>query len=173
MKFSTSLVRGLVWLVTACGVAYAGTAAYQASTRQGAAMVADPGRSAAAGANAVGRSQAADEADAAAAAARAVIATASQPTTAPDSTSDRVGAIAGSFRVDESGAATYSIPLFTPPGTAGVVPQVALAYSSQGGDGPLGRGWSISGLSSITRCRATRDRWTSVRPTASVWTASA
>ncbi len=157
MKFSTSLVRGLVWLVTACGVAYAGTAAYQASTRQGAAMVADPGRPAAAGANAVGRSQAADEADAAAAAARAVIATASQPTTAPDSTSDRVGAIAGSFRVDESGAATYSIPLFTPPGTAGVVPQVALAYSSQGGDGPLGRGWSISGLSSITRCRATRE----------------
>lgn len=61
------------------------------------------------------------------------------------------------FRVDESGAATYSIPLFAAPGTAGVVPQLALAYSSQAGDGPLGRGWAISGLSGISRCRASRE----------------
>lgn len=74
-----------------------------------------------------------------------------------DPDSDRVGATAAEFRVDESGAATYSIPLYTVPGTAGVTPQISLNYSSQGGAGPLGKGWSIGGLSSISRCRATRE----------------
>ncbi|MGH8076297.1 MAG: hypothetical protein ACREPE_03085, partial [Lysobacter sp.] len=37
----------------------------------------------------------------------------------PDPDSDRVAATAADFRVDESGAATYSIPLFAAPGTAG------------------------------------------------------
>ena len=74
-----------------------------------------------------------------------------------DPVSDSVGAIAAEFRVDESGAATYSIPLFAVPGTAGVVPRLSLDYSSQGGNGPMGRGWNIGGLSSISRCRATRE----------------
>lgn len=76
---------------------------------------------------------------------------------APDSASDGVGATAAEFRVDESGAATYSIALYGVPGTAGVDPKLSLRYSSQGGDGPLGRGWSIGGTSSISRCRATRE----------------
>jgi hypothetical protein len=75
----------------------------------------------------------------------------------PDPLSDQVSATAAEFRVDESGAATYSIPLFAVPGTAGVTPQLSLSYSSQAGHGPLGKGWSIGGLSSITRCRATRE----------------
>ncbi|MFT4180075.1 MAG: toxin TcdB middle/N-terminal domain-containing protein, partial [Thermomonas sp.] len=75
----------------------------------------------------------------------------------PDVESDRVSATAGEFRVDESGAATYAVPLYVVPGTAGVAPQLSLSYSSQGGYGPLGMGWSIGGLSSITRCRATRE----------------
>ncbi|WP_202844157.1 toxin TcdB middle/N-terminal domain-containing protein [Luteimonas saliphila] len=79
------------------------------------------------------------------------------PVTAPDVESDKVSAIAAEFRVDESGAATYSIPIYTVPGTAGVAPKLSLNYSSQGGYGPLGKGWSIGGLSSITRCRATRE----------------
>ncbi|MDX9764233.1 MAG: FG-GAP-like repeat-containing protein, partial [Chiayiivirga sp.] len=79
------------------------------------------------------------------------------PIWAQDLVSDRVGATAGQFRVDESGAATYSVPILAVPGTAGVTPQISLNYSSQGGDGPLGRGWSISGLSAISRCRATRE----------------
>lgn len=74
-----------------------------------------------------------------------------------DPASDTVGAIAAEFRVDESGAATYSIPLYAVPGTAGVLPRLSLEYSSQGGTGPMGRGWSIGGLSSISRCRATRE----------------
>lgn len=75
----------------------------------------------------------------------------------PDAASDRVAATAAEFRVDESGAATYSIPLYTVPGTAGVAPKLSLNYSSQNGVGPLGKGWSIGGLSSIARCRATRE----------------
>lgn len=75
----------------------------------------------------------------------------------PDTTSDQVAATAAEFRVDESGAATYSVPLYTVPGTAGVAPQLSLSYSSQGGYGPLGMGWSIGGLSSVSRCRATRE----------------
>jgi RHS repeat-associated protein len=74
-----------------------------------------------------------------------------------DSASDEVAATAAEFRVDESGAATYSIPIYAVPGTAGVTPKLSLNYSSQGGYGPLGKGWSIGGLSSITRCRATRE----------------
>ncbi len=64
----------------------------------------------------------------------------------PDTVSDQVSATAGEFRVDESGSATYSIPLYTVPGTAGVAPQLSLSYSSQGGYGPLGMGWSLGGL---------------------------
>ncbi len=76
---------------------------------------------------------------------------------AADPLSDAVAATPAEFRVDESGAATFSVPLFTVPGTAGVVPQLALHYSSQGGYGPMGRGWSVGGLSAISRCRATRE----------------
>lgn len=74
---------------------------------------------------------------------------------AQNSSSDAVGAIAGEFRVDESGQATYSIPIFTPTGRAGVQPQVSLAYSSQGGSGVLGLGWNLSAGSAVTRCRQT------------------
>ena len=69
--------------------------------------------------------------------------------------SDQIGSINGSFRVNESGAATYSIPLMSAPGVAGVAPTLSLNYSSQGGNGLLGQGWSLSGLSSISRCRQT------------------
>ncbi len=78
-------------------------------------------------------------------------------TLAADTQSDGVSATAAEFRVDESGAATYSIPLFTVPGVAGVAPKLSLNYSSQSGHGPLGKGWSIGGMSMISRCRATRE----------------
>ena len=68
---------------------------------------------------------------------------------------DKIGTLPGEFRVAESGAATYSIPLTLAPGTAGVVPPLGLHYSSQRGNGLLGVGWSIDGLSAITRCRQT------------------
>ncbi len=69
--------------------------------------------------------------------------------------SERVGSIDGQFRVNESGAASYSASIKVGAGTAGVAPQLAINYSSQGGSGLLGKGWSLSGLSSISRCRQT------------------
>ncbi|NQZ10130.1 MAG: hypothetical protein HRT35_23520, partial [Algicola sp.] len=66
------------------------------------------------------------------------------------------GLSATSFRVDESGAATYNIAIKAPKGTAGVTPAISLTYSSNNIiEGPLGVGWSLSGLSSIYRCPQT------------------
>ncbi len=70
-----------------------------------------------------------------------------------DLTSDEVGATDGDFRVDESGAATYNIAIMTVPGAGGFAPQMGLSYSSAAGDGVMGVGWNIAGLSAITRCR--------------------
>jgi RHS repeat-associated protein len=62
----------------------------------------------------------------------------------------------GSFSVSADGAATYTIPLDIPEGRAGISPKLALTYNSNGGNGLVGVGWSLSGASSmITRCPRT------------------
>ncbi len=66
-----------------------------------------------------------------------------------------VGRTKGSFAVSATGAATYTIPIWAPPGPRGVTPHIALAYNSQSGNGYVGVGWNISGLSSIYRCNLT------------------
>jgi len=69
---------------------------------------------------------------------------------------DKLQSLGGSFRVDESGSATYSIPITVPAGTAGVAPEISLNYSSSGGNGIAGLGWSLSGVGSISRCQGTK-----------------
>ncbi|WP_045858323.1 SpvB/TcaC N-terminal domain-containing protein [Teredinibacter purpureus] len=68
---------------------------------------------------------------------------------------DKLQSLGGSFRVDESGAATYSIPIVAPAGSAGVAPGISLNYSSMAGNGIAGKGWSLGGFGSISRCRQT------------------
>ncbi len=66
-----------------------------------------------------------------------------------------VGTLAGDVSVDNKGAANYSIPLEVPPGRGGVQPSLSVNYSSQGGNGVMGVGFSLSaGQSSITRGRS-------------------
>ena len=77
---------------------------------------------------------------------------------------DKVGTLAGEFRVAESGAATYRIGIPLPPGTAGATPPLGLHYNSQRGNGLLGVGWSLDGLSAITRCRQTYAQDGAARP---------
>jgi len=66
-----------------------------------------------------------------------------------------LGRTEGTWSVTDNGEATYEIPIFTPPGTAGLSPALAFVYSSNSGNGALGVGWGISGLSRIERCPST------------------
>lgn len=61
----------------------------------------------------------------------------------------------GKFEVSPTGAATYQLPITAPPGTAGMVPSLSLAYSSQVSNGVLGIGWTLDGLPTMGRCQQT------------------
>lgn len=56
----------------------------------------------------------------------------------------------GTTSADPSGALRHSIPLSLPAGL-NLAPDLSVEYSSRVGDGPLGVGWIISGLSTIVR----------------------
>lgn len=66
-----------------------------------------------------------------------------------------VGSIQGSGSVTSSGAFSYNVPLVLPPGINKMMPEISVTYNNQNRGGMLGRGWDISGLSSITRTTTT------------------
>jgi YD repeat-containing protein len=65
------------------------------------------------------------------------------------------GRTPGQFAVSPMGAATYQIPIWTPPGARGLEPHLALVYTSGSPDGMMGPGWNLAGLSAIARCNKT------------------
>jgi hypothetical protein len=67
-----------------------------------------------------------------------------------------VGLSQGKLSADPSGGASYDMPIVVSPGTAGMHPKLSFHYSSGGRNGSLGVGWSISGISAITRAPQTR-----------------
>lgn len=69
-----------------------------------------------------------------------------------------VGEMSGEFAVNNLGAASYTVPLVLSPGTAGMEPKLAIGYSSQSAKGVLGKGFSLQGLSFITRTSASLDQ---------------
>ncbi len=68
---------------------------------------------------------------------------------------DAVGAMNGQASAS-NGVAGYAIKIAVPPGRAGMAPALSLGYSSNGGDGHEGVGWSLGGFSAIYRCPATQ-----------------
>src|SRR5262245_3521902 len=53
--------------------------------------------------------------------------------------------------VDHDGSASIDVPLWVPPGRAGMQPALSLHYRSHHAVSTLGVGWALSGLPSIMR----------------------
>jgi Salmonella virulence plasmid 65kDa B protein len=64
------------------------------------------------------------------------------------------GTLPGTFSVSAGGQANYHFPLVVPPGRLGMEPRLAVGYDSSAGEGTLGVGFSLQGLSTVTRCAA-------------------
>lgn len=71
------------------------------------------------------------------------------------STTTVPGSIPAELSID-NGIASYSIPIQVAPGRAGMQPELSLHYSGAAGNGVLGLGWKLQGLSVIHRCSKTK-----------------
>ncbi|MES2822761.1 MAG: RHS repeat-associated core domain-containing protein [Pseudomonadota bacterium] len=54
-----------------------------------------------------------------------------------------------------NGAAKYSVKIDLPPAVRDLKPSLSLSYNSRSGNGLMGVGWNLGGISAITRCNAT------------------
>lgn len=61
-----------------------------------------------------------------------------------------VGSLSGKANVSNSGSFSYSLPINLPPGGGDLAPNLNIGYSSGSGNGVMGYGWSMTGLSAIT-----------------------
>lgn len=68
-----------------------------------------------------------------------------------------VSQLPGDAQVDNTGTASYNLSLMVPPGTSGMQPALGVTYSSRAGNGALGVGFSLSGISSISRMAPSRE----------------
>lgn len=66
-----------------------------------------------------------------------------------------VGKIPDNITVNNRGTAVYHIPLRLPAGIAGFQPELSISYDSGAGNGLLGMGFDLGGLSSIRRTATT------------------
>ena len=57
----------------------------------------------------------------------------------------------GTAAVSPTGAAVYSIAIESPKGVGDLMPSIGIAYNCQAGNGVVGFGCNITGLSAITR----------------------
>ena len=55
------------------------------------------------------------------------------------------------FNVSPTGAAVYSVPIEVPKGLPGMEPNISITYNSQAGNGVVGYGCNITGISVISR----------------------
>ncbi len=63
----------------------------------------------------------------------------------------------GELQISDSGNASYTLPIKTPPTIMNVAPVISLTYASGTRGGIAGQGWSVNGISSITRTASRLD----------------
>jgi hypothetical protein len=63
-----------------------------------------------------------------------------------------MGPVQAQVGVSAGGVPGYSMGIKVPPGVAGMSPNLGLSFSGGGINGPVGLGWSVQGISVITRC---------------------
>lgn len=62
-----------------------------------------------------------------------------------------VGALPAKFNVNNTGAAIYSIDVKLPEAVGSLMPELAVVYNNQSGNGLMGWSWDLEGLSVISR----------------------
>ncbi|MBB1139132.1 RHS repeat-associated core domain-containing protein [Myroides sp. WP-1] len=67
-----------------------------------------------------------------------------------------IGKTEGQLEVGPTGGALYTIPLQVAKGVNALTPQLSFVYNSQAGNGVVGLGWAVAGVSTINRIASTQ-----------------